>query len=243
MNPLEEFKKLYHQRIKSNATNDELRQSSAEFMQASIDAKYSYNFAWMGVPVIQYPQDLVAVQEIIWRVKPDVIIDLGVAHGGTTIFYASMLELLGKGLVLGVDVDIRSHNRAVIESNPFYHRVRLLEGSSTDEKIVNQVKENIQPNDVVFVSVDSLHTHQHVLNELHLYSPLVSVGSYIVVFDTIIEDLKPDTFEGDPWRVGDNPKTAVHEFLQSNDVFEVDKEIENKLLITAAPDGYLKRLR
>ena len=242
MSELEEFKRLYQQRIKANSENKLLKQSSDEFMQLSIDAKYSYNFSWLGIPVIQYPQDLIAMQEIIWRVKPDVIIDLGVAHGGTLIFYASLLELIGKGEVLGVDIDIHNYNRKVVENHPLFHRTRLIEGSSTDEDIILQVKQNIASNDVVLVSADSLHTHEHVLNELKLYAPLVSIDSYMVVFDTIIEDLKPDTFPEDPWSIDNNPKTAVHEFLKNNSNFEIDTEIENKLMITSCPSGYLRRV-
>lgn len=242
MDELENFKKRRQQRIRANAENKALKQCSDEFMQLSIDAKYSYNFSWFGVPVIQYPQDLMAMQEIVYRIKPDIIIDLGVAHGGSLIFYASLLELIGKGTVFGIEVDLRNHNREMIEGHSLFQRTRLFDGSSTDPKIFEQIKQHIHKDDVVLVSADSLHTHEHVLNELKMYSPLVSVGSYMVVFDTIIEDLKADTFSTDPWSIGNNPKTAVAEFLKSNASFEIDTEIENKLMLTAAPSGYLKRV-
>ena len=203
--------------------------------------KYSYNFTWLGCPIIQFPQDMIAVQEIIWQVKPDLIIETGIAHGGSLIFYASMLELLGNnGQVLGIDIDIREHNRVEIEKHPMFKRITMIEGSSIDEEIVRQVYDFAKNKKQVLVLLDAMHTHDHVLKELQLYSPLVTKGSYLVVFDTIIEDMPDDFFPDRPWGKGNNPKTAVWEFLKTNDRFVVDKEIETKLLITVAPDGYLK---
>jgi cephalosporin hydroxylase len=202
---------------------------------------YSYNFSWMGRPVIQFPQDLVALQEIIWDVQPDLIVETGIAHGGSIVFSASMLELIGgPGKVVGVDIDIRAHNRAAIEEHPMAHRIAMIEGSSTAEDVVAQVREHAQGTSSVLVILDSNHTHEHVLEELELYSPLVTPGSYLVVFDTVIEDMPPDAFPDRPWGRGDNPKTAVHEFLARSDRFEIDKEISDKLLMTVAPDGYLR---
>jgi len=184
---------------------------------------------------------MIVLQEIIWQVKPDLIIETGIAHGGSLIFSASMLELLGNnGQVLGIDIDIREHNRVEIEKHPMFKRITMIQGSSIDKSVVQQVYNFAKDKKQVLVALDSNHTHEHVLRELQLYSPLVTKGSYLVVFDTIIEDMPEDFFLDRPWGKGNNPKTAVWDFLKSNDRFEIDKEIENKLLITVAPDGYLK---
>ena len=181
------------------------------------------------------------MQELIWNVKPDFIIETGIAHGGSLIFSASMLELIGGyGHVLGIDIDIREHNRVEIEKHPMFKRITMIQGSSTDPEIVKKVYAFAKDKKKILVVLDSFHTHDHVLKELELYSPLVSAGSYLVVFDTIIEDMPDDYFPDRPWGKGNNPKTAVWEFLKKNDRFVIDKEIENKLLITVTPDGYLK---
>lgn len=241
MKQIEKFRQECLERIKSNGKNDQLINAAKTFMRESILPNYSYNFSWLGRPVIQYPQDMIAIQEIICQVKPDLIIETGIAHGGSMIFHSSMLELLGgDGKVLGIDIDIREHNRVEIEKHPMYKRINMLEGSSIDNKIAEKVYDFAKGRKRVMVFLDSMHTHDHVLRELELYSPLVTKGSYLVVFDTIIEDMPEDFFPDRPWGKGNNPKTAVWEFLKSNDHFEIDKEIENKLLITVAPDGYLK---
>jgi cephalosporin hydroxylase len=217
-------------------------------MEASLAPKYSYNFSWLGRPIIQYPQDMVAMQEIIWQVQPDLIIETGIAHGGSLIFSASMLELIAsctgnQGEVLGLDIDIRPHNRAAIEAHPLFKRITMLEGSSISDDIIAQVKAKAAGKQRVLVCLDSNHTHDHVLAELEAYAPLTSVGSYCVVMDTVVEDV-PDELSGDrPWGQGNNPKTAVWEYLKTHDEFEIDTSIHNKLLITVAPDGYLKRVR
>ena len=213
-------------------------------MEETAKYKYSYNFTWLGSPIIQFPQDIIAMQEIIWRVKPDLIIETGIAHGGSLIFYASMLELLGSnGEVLGIDIDIRKHNRKEIENHSMFKRITMIEGSSIDKGIAKQVWDFAKEKKNVLVVLDSNHTHEHVKRELEVYSPLVSKDSYLVVFDTAIEDLQEDFFSDRPWNKGNNPKTAVWEFLKTNNRFEIDKEIENKLLITVAPDGYLKCIK
>lgn len=229
------------ERIEKNEHDMKLQQSSKSFIKNTIRTKYSYNFSWMGRPIIQYPQDIMAMQEIIWNVKPDLIIETGIAHGGSLIFYASILELLGKdGMVLGIDIDIRENNRVEIEKHPMFKRIKMIEGSSIDDSVVEKVYRFAQEKKRVMVSLDSLHTHDHVLKELEVYSPLVTLGSYCVIFDTIVEDL-PEKYSSDrPWGKGNNPKTAVWDFLKKTDRFVIDKEIENKLLITVAPDGYLK---
>ena len=211
-------------------------------MHKSIEDRYSYNFSWMGRPIIQYPQDMLAMQEIIWNVKPDLIIETGIAHGGSLIYYASLCELVGHGEVLGIDIDIRPHNRVEIENHSMFKRIRMIEGSSIDQHIVDQVRELAKDKRVIVV-LDSNHTHAHVLAELRAYAPLVSVGGYCVVFDTVVEDLQPGSFPDRPWDVGDNPKTAVQEFLKENDNFEIDRDIESKIRITVAPDGYLRRTK
>ena len=241
MNQTEQFRQECLVRIKANRKNEQLTSAAGAFMKESTLPKYSYNFTWLGRPIIQYPQDIIATQEIIWQVNPDLIIETGIAHGGSLIFHSSMLELLGgDGKVLGIDIDIREHNRVEIEKHPMYKRINMIEGSSIDEEIVRQVYDFAKDKKRILVLLDSMHTHDHVLKELQLYSPLVTKGSYLVVFDTIIEDMPEDFFPDRPWGKGNNPKTAVWEFLKTNDRFVVDKEIENKLLITVAPDGYLK---
>jgi cephalosporin hydroxylase len=206
--------------------------------------KYAYNFTWMGRPIIQFPQDMLAMQEIIWTLKPDLIIETGIAHGGSLIFHASMLELVGEEAdVLGIDIDIREHNRIEIEKHPMFKRITLMEGSSVDAETAKKVFDFAKNKQRVLVILDSNHTHEHVLKELEIYSQLVTKDSYLIVFDTLVEDM-PDSLSGDrPWGKGNNPKTAVWEFLKNNDRFEIDKKLESKLLITVAPDGYLKCIK
>lgn len=246
--PIQLFFEECRQRVLSYAGSD-LQKAADTFMQASAQPKYSYNFTWLSRPIIQYPQDIIAIQEIIWQVKPDLIIETGIAHGGSLIFYASMLELNAicggpeDAQVLGIDIEIRPHNRKAIEAHPMFRRISMIEGSSTDKETAEQVYDFAKSKKNILVCLDSMHTHDHVLKELQLYSPLVTKDSYLVVFDTIIEDMPAGSFPDRPWDKGNNPKTAVWEFLKTNDRFEIDKEIENKLLITVAPDGYLKCLR
>nr|WP_263012667.1 cephalosporin hydroxylase family protein [Laspinema sp. D3d] len=211
--------------------------------------RYTYNFSWLGRPIIQYPQDIVAMQELIWGVQPDLIIETGIAHGGSLIFSASMLELNEicggpqEAEVLGIDIDIRPHNREAIQAHPMFKRISMIQGSSIAPEIIEQVKAKAVNKKKILVSLDSNHTHDHVLAELEAYAPLVSVGSYCIVFDTLIEDLPDEMFGDRPWGKGNNPKTAVWEYLKTHPEFEIDKIIPHKLLITVAPDGYLKRLR
>jgi cephalosporin hydroxylase len=240
-NNFESEKKLIIKKIK----NDKKFHSITEqWFIKSCKHKYSYLFTWMGQPIIQYPQDIIAMQEIIWKTKPNLIIETGIAHGGSLIFYSSMLELLGEdGKVIGIDIDIRSHNRAAIEQHPMAKRIIMIEGSSTDHQIVDKVHSYVNNNSRVLVSLDSHHTHEHVLSELELYSPLVTKGSYLVVFDTVIEDLPHGFFPDREWNKKNNPGTAVKEFLKHNTRFIIDKELENKLVITVAPNGFLKCIK
>lgn len=255
---INQFIKERKDRVASYEGGD-LQKSGHEFMQASVLSGYSYNFDWLGRPIIQYPQDIIAMQEIIWAVKPDLIIETGIAHGGSLIFSASMLALLDycdavqkaelldtaapKRKVLGIDIDIRAHNRKAIMEHPISGRIDMLEGSSISPEIVSQVHSIAKNYQRILVCLDSMHTHDHVLAELEAYAPLVSLGSYCVVFDTIIEDMPEGFFVDRPWDKGNNPKTAVREFLKHHNEFEIDKQIENKLLITVAPDGFLRRVR
>lgn len=236
-------------RIDANGQNTELVEIASSFTKASFEPKYSYNFSWLGRPIIQYPQDMIAMQELIWSIQPDLIIETGIAHGGSLIFSASMLELNAicggsqNAEVLAVDIDIRAHNREAIEAHPMFKRISMIQGSSIDPKIIEQIKAKAADKQKILVFLDSNHTHEHVLAELEAYAPLTSVGSYCVVFDTLIEDLPADMFGNRPWGPGDNPKTAVREYLKAHSEFEIDKSIQHKLLITVAPDGYLKRVR
>lgn len=242
---IEKFKEEKKNRIKHLGNNQELQNLGIKFLQETGEAGYTYNFNWMGRPIIAFPQDMMAMQEIIWEVQPNLIIETGIAHGGSIIFYASLLELIGKdGLVLGIDIDIRSHNRELIEKHPMYKRVQMIEGSSISTEVADQVRKVAEGKKKILVCLDSNHTHEHVLEELKLYSPLVSKDSYLVVFDTGIEDMPADyDWQSRPWGKGNNPKTAVHEFLKDHPEFEIDKDIQHKLLITVAPDGYLKRVK
>jgi cephalosporin hydroxylase len=220
--------------------------------------KYSYHFDWMGRPIIQFPQDMVAMQELIWSIQPDLIIETGIAHGGSLIFSASMLaqldmcEAIEKGAmldpcksrrkVLGIDIDIREHNRIAIEAHPMASRIQMLQGSSIDANVVQQVRDIASKYSRVMVCLDSNHTHAHVLAELQAYAPLTSKGSYCVVFDTVVENMPKEMFPDRPWGPGDNPKTAVWEYLKHDSGFEIDRTIQDKLQITVAPDGYLRRI-
>lgn len=242
LNPIDEFKQERAERIASYAQPSDLREAAAAFNVASNRDKYSYNFSWMGRPIIQYPQDMIAMQELIWAIKPDLIIETGIAHGGSLIYYASLLELIGKGEVLGIDIDIRDHNRREIEAHPMFKRIEMLQGSAIDEVLVAEVARRAEGKETIMVCLDSNHTHEHVLRELELYAPFVTVGSYCVVFDTIVEDMPRGAYDR-PWDVGNNPKTAVWEYLKTNDDFEIDQSIDNKLLISVAPEGYLKRIK
>lgn len=223
--------------------DESFRDLSQRWFAESFRYKYPYHFTWMGRPIIQYPQDLVAMQEIIWSVQPDVIIETGIAHGGSLVFYASMLELLGGDrLIVGIDVEIRPQNRAAIETHPLFRRIRLIEGSSVDPQVARRATQ-LTAGRCVLVILDSNHTHDHVLTELKLYSPLVSIGSYLVVFDTVVDHLPDALFVDRPWRKGNSPKSAVHEFLRSTDCFAIDRAVHDKLAITSAPDGYLRRIK
>ena len=230
--------------IMGMAADPELARIAHELFLRTVRHRYSYNFSWLGRPIIQYPQDIVALQEIVWRVRPELIVETGVAHGGSLILHASLLELVGgDGHVVGVDIDIRPHNREEIERHPLARRITLIEGSSTDESVIARVRDAAEGLRTVLVVLDSNHTHEHVLRELELYSPLVTGGSYLVVFDTIVEDLPKELYPDRPWGPGNSPKSAVREFLSTNKRFEVDAELDGKLVLTVAPGGYLRCIK
>lgn len=218
------------------------------FMDHVTDYKYGYYFTWMGRPIIQHPQDIVALQEIIMSVQPDLIIETGIAHGGSLILSASMLELLDiafpltgiKREVVGVDIEIRPHNRAAIEAHPMYRKITMLEGSSIDAELVKQVEAIARKHKTVMVLLDSCHTEDHVRKELELYSPLVTANSYLVVYDTLVE-FEDKPHDNRPWGKGNNPYTAVQKFLCTHPEFSVDESIEQKIVITSCPGGWLKR--
>lgn len=243
MDPVIQFEQERKKRIENYGNDTVLRNAARGFLRESLRAQYSYNFTWMGRPIIQHPQDIMALQEIIWAVKPDLIVETGIAHGGSLVFLASMLGLLGgNGRVVGIDIDIRAHNRVEIEQHPMAKTITMIEGSSIDPSVVQQVKSLAANHKTAMVILDSNHTHEHVLQELHSYSSLVTPGSYLVVYDGVIEEIPESTQNDRPWGQGNNPLTAIREFLKESSEFEVDREIENKILVTAAPSGYLKRV-
>jgi cephalosporin hydroxylase len=245
-------------RVAANGRDAALGRGTDAFMLASIAAKYSYNFSWLGRPIIQYPQDVVAMQELVWAVRPDLIVETGIAHGGSLILSASLLAMLdlcdaieagttldprtSRRAVVGVDIDIRAHNRAAVDAHPMASRIRMIQGSSVDPAIVGQVRAIAAGHQRVLVCLDSNHTHEHVLAELEAYAPLTSVGSYCVVFDTIIESLPLDAFPDRTWRPGNSPRSAIDAYRASHPEFVVDAAIDHKLLISVAPGGYLKRV-
>jgi cephalosporin hydroxylase len=239
--PMEEFYELKAANIGSLGADAELREISKNWFIRASKRRYSYHFSWLGLPIIQFPQDIVALQEVIWAVKPDAIVETGIAHGGSLVFHASMMALLGgNGIVVGVDIDIRSHNRAAIDEHPLSSRIKLVEGSSIDRDAFKKIEQLVAGRRKLLVILDSLHEADHVLEELRLYQSLVGAGSYIIVLDTIIDDMPAAFSEDKPWTAGRGPKIAVHKFLNENKRFEIDTEFNDKLLISVAPDGFLR---
>jgi cephalosporin hydroxylase len=219
MNPIQQFQQDVLARIEALGDDDEIKKLAVKWIFESLSRDYVYNFSWLGRPIIQMPQDTVALQELIWIVKPDLIIETGIAHGGSIIFSASILELIGgKGKVVGIDVDIRAHNREEIENHRLFKRIKLIQGSSTDKNTVAAVKKIAKGKKKVMVFLDSYHTHDHVLEELRLYTPFVSKDSYLVAFDTWVEFMPPKFYPNKPWDKGNNPYTAVQVFLDENNL-------------------------
>jgi cephalosporin hydroxylase len=258
MDPIAQFEEDSRQRILGYGGDQAFQALSRDWLEASMRRQYVYNFHWLGRPIIQYPQDMVAMQDLIWRVRPDLIIETGIAHGGSLVLSASMLAMLdmadaiaagntidpnvSRRKVLGIDIDIRPHNRAAIDSHPMASRIAMIEGSSIAPEVVEQVRHFAQGYQRVLVCLDSMHTHDHVLAELEAYAPLVSVGSYCVVFDTFVEDMPKQFFADRPWDVANNPKTACREYLKTHAEYEIDTGMQNRLMVTVAPDGFLKRI-
>lgn len=260
MNEIDRFQAEVRSNIEALGRDTDVQALSRIWVREIARHKYAYNFTWMGRPAIQFPNDPWALQEIIWTTRPDLIIEAGVAHGGSIIFSASMLAMLdmcdaieqggakfdprhSKRKVIGLDIDIRAHNRAAIEAHPMASRIQLMQGSSIDPAIVEQMHQIAAGYQRILVCLDSNHTHEHVLGELQAYAPLVTPGSYCIVYDTLIEDMPEDSFPDRPWRKGNSPKSAVFEYLKTHPEFEIDKSIDHKLQISVAPDGYLKRVR
>ncbi|MDE4146443.1 cephalosporin hydroxylase family protein [Phaeobacter gallaeciensis] len=253
-----DFKTEITSRTKDMTANPALQKSALDFLRSSAKAQYSYNFHWMDRPIIQYPQDIVAMQELIYELRPDLIIETGIAHGGSLVFSASMLAMLdmvdaieagesldpavSKRKVLGIDIDIRAHNRTAIDAHPMRSRIEMIQGSSVDPEIISQVRDFAAGYKKVLVCLDSNHTHEHVLEELRAYAPLTSSGSYCVVFDTLVEDMEEDTYTDRPWGKGNNPYTAIQSYLQESKSFEIDSQIHERLLITVAKNGFLRRI-
>lgn len=244
MDDREQFEFERKKNIIKLGNDKKLIDQSKKWISDSAQYKYSYNFDWLGLPIIQYPQDIIAIQEIIWKTKPNIIIETGVARGGSLMLSASILEILNdRGLVIGVDIDIRDHNRKAIENHPLAKRIRLIEGSSVSKNVINEIDKYIKKNDNVLVILDSNHTHDHVLNELIIYEKYMMKNNYMLVMDTIIEDMPENSYPNRPWDKQNNPKTAIKEFLNHSDRFEIDHSIHNKLLITVAHSGYLKCIK
>lgn len=248
MNPIKQFEVEREARIEQLGKDVAFQAQSRNWLEQSIRRQYVYNFSWLGRPIIQNPIDMVAMQELIWTVQPDLIIETGIAHGGSIIYSASLLELNAAcggnpdAKVLGIDIDIRQHNKEAILQHPMSRRIQMLEGSSVAPEIVQQVHAIAKGKQKVLVFLDSNHTHEHVLAELQVYAPLVTADSYCVVFDTFVEDVPADVFDDRPWHPGNSPKTAVYEYLKTHPEFVIDKSMNNKLQITVAPDGFLKRV-
>lgn len=258
MNAHEQFQKEVEANIRSLGRDKDLQALSRIWIREVSPHRWAYNFTWLGRPAIQFPNDAWSIQELVWGIRPDLIIETGIAHGGSLIFTASMLALLdiadaieaevsidprrSQRKVVGIDIDIRAHNRAAIEGHPMASRIQMIQGSSVSPQVVSRVQQIASEHSRILVCLDSNHTHDHVLAELEAYAPLVSVGSYCVVFDTVIDDMPADMFPDRSWGPGDNPKTAVREYLHAHPEFEVDDSIEHKLLITVAPGGFLKRI-
>lgn len=258
MNEIEKFANEVEENIKSLSDDKFLKSLSYMWLRDIAPHKYSYNFRWLGRPAIMLPTDGWAIQELIWKIKPDLIIEAGIAHGGSLIYYASILAMLdlseaiqneikldpkaSKRKVLGIDIEIREHNRASIEAHPMFNWIEMIEGSSISKGVIDKVQQIASKSAKTMVILDSNHTHDHVLAELEAYAPIVSVGSYCVVYDTIVEDMPADQQPNRPWKPGNSPKTAVWKFLENNKQFQIDNKITDKLQITVGPDGYLKRI-
>jgi cephalosporin hydroxylase len=238
-----EFERTKREAAARMAADGALAAKALDLNAAADRHDWSYQWSWLGLPVIQMPPDIVALQEVIWETRPQLVVETGIARGGSLVLYASVLELLGEGQVLGIDIDLRAHNRTAIEAHPLAKRIRMIEGSSLDEDIVTRARAAAKEVERVMVVLDSNHTHEHVLGELRAYGPLVTVGQFLVVADTFVEQIPPQEHRPRGWGPGNNPATALRVWLDEMEGFEADRFVNSKLLLTASPGGYLRRVR
>jgi cephalosporin hydroxylase len=236
----EDFESDKRKNAQAQSADKNLADVAHEFIVRSDKYGYGYQWTWLGLPIIQMPQDILLTQEIIWECKPDVIIETGVAWGGSVVLYASILQLIGKGNVVAVDVNLMDHVTAQIMGYSFSNRINLYKGSSVDPSIVSRIKSHIEPGQSVMVLLDSSHTHEHVLAELKLYAPLITKGQFLIVSDTVVDDIPPQGHRPRPWGPGNNPKTALVSYLKSTDRFVVDGYLNSKLMLTYSPGGYCR---
>ncbi|GMQ82800.1 MAG: cephalosporin hydroxylase family protein [Rhodothermia bacterium] len=239
----ESFERSKREQAFAQSNDKNLRRISLDFVVESDKYAYGYQWTWLGVPVIQLPQDILITQEIIWNTKPDLIVETGIAWGGSIVLYAAILELIGNGRVIGIDVALPDKNRREIMKYPFSRRITLYEGSSVEPDIVSKVVAEFSRGEKVMVLLDSDHTHDHVLQELRMYAPLVTPGQYLVVSDTVVDDIPIQEHRPRPWSRGNNPKTALNAYLKETDRFEIDDEIDAKLLVSYSPNGYVRCTR
>jgi len=238
-----QFEATKREQVTAMSKDAALKNLARDYLIAADQAGYAYQWTWLGLPIIQFPPDIIATQEIIWETKPDIIIETGIAWGGSILLYASLQQLMGKGKTIAVDLNLYDHVRDQIMGYPFSKRIQLLKGSSVEPSIVDRIKQQIEPGQSVMVLLDSSHTHEHVLAELKAYAPMVTKGQFLIVSDTIVEDIPPQTFRQRPWGPGDNPKTAMWEYLKTTDRFEEDFMINNKLLTTYTPNAFLRCIK
>ena len=239
----EEFEADKRIKAEAQARDPALRQKALDLVIESDKYHYGYQWTWLGLPIIQLPQDIVATQEIIWATKPDVIIETGIAWGGSVVLYASILQLIGKGEVVAIDLNLYDHVSKQIMDYPFSSRIHLYKGSSTDPGVVARVKSHVKAGQSVMVLLDSNHTHEHVLDELRTFGPMVTKGQYVVVSDTVVEDMPAQTHRPRAWGPGNNPQTALRAYLKETDRFEIDQQVNRKLLLTYTPDGYCRCIK
>ena len=247
-NQINKFKKQSKAEVNKQSKDKKFINISKKWLLESHRLKYTYHFNWFGIPIIQYPSDIVGVQEIIYKIKPDLIIETGIAHGGSVIFHSTILDMLSqndkkKRKVVGIDIDIRKHNLKRIKKHYFNKNLILIEGSSIDQKVKKRVYKIAKNKKTIMVILDSNHSSKHVYEELSFYSKFVTKNSYCIVFDTIVEDLPNKFVKNRPWSKGNNPLTAVKLFLKGNKSFKIDNEIDNKLMISSAKNGFLKRIK
>ncbi len=245
MNPIKKFFKERSLDIKKMNSDKYFKELTMKWIKKSIKYKYVYNFTWMGRPIIKYPNDMIVMQEIFWEVKPDLVIETGIAHGGSIIYSASLLKMMGikRFKVIGIDIDIRAHNLKEINRSSMRKYIKMFEGSSVDEKITKKIFTYAKKFKKILVILDSNHTHDHVSRELEIYSKLVSKDSYIILPDTYIGYLPNNTFPNRPWTKNDNPMTALQAFLKKNKKFKIDKYKSSKSMITEAMNGYVKKYK